>query len=62
MSFTHTFTHFKLNIRALRLRVAHSRGEVAEHNHRCWYDSARTKRIGLSAPVVRLLSELSQRR
>ncbi len=61
-SFTHMFTHFKLNIRTLHLRVSQCAGEVAENDQRCWYDATGTSRIGLSAPVVRLLRELSERR
>jgi A/G-specific adenine glycosylase len=58
--FTHTFTHFKLAIRAQRLRATVMPGEVREHDNLLWYKSTDSTRIGLSAPVVRLLQSLEQ--
>lgn len=54
----HTFTHFRLTIEPF---MAHTRGHglaLRERDDRCWYSRDDSTRIGLSAPVTRLLATL----
>ncbi len=56
---THTFTHFRLNIQPLRLRATNCDAQIRESDDLCWYRSAAANRLGLPAPVARLLKKLS---
>ena len=54
----HTFTHFRLRIEPVLIELPARPGEVAEDAGRCWYSPGDSTRIGLSAPVTRLLATL----
>ncbi|MGQ4877994.1 A/G-specific adenine glycosylase [Billgrantia sp. LNSP4103-1] len=55
-SFSHTFSHFRLDITPQPARIARldSVGEA-----QCWYDPGNPGRIGLAAPVKSLLASLA---
>ena len=52
----HSFSHFELEIRPLRLSVARSSNEIREDGRWLWHDG--TQSIGLPAPIRRLLDRL----
>ncbi len=54
----HSFTHFHLEIRPLRVSADTRAFEVRDDDALRWYSSADSTRIGLSAPVTRLLASL----
>ena len=56
----HTFTHFHLDIQPLALRVKNSAQCVMDGGGRVWYNTANPDRLGLAAPVVRLIDEFSR--
>ena len=60
--FTHTFTHFRLHISPQLLRVSHRTTSVKDDAHLLWYSANDSTRIGLPAPVARLLRKLQQDR
>jgi len=51
---SHTFSHFRLAIEPWLIEVQESAHSVAENNW-LWYDPNNPKRLGLAAPVVKLL-------
>ncbi|MEX2482384.1 MAG: A/G-specific adenine glycosylase [Gammaproteobacteria bacterium] len=53
---SHTFTHFRLTIEPIALRARQLDAAVQEQDDRLWYSSGDSTRIGLSAPVTRLLA------
>jgi A/G-specific adenine glycosylase len=56
----HTFSHFRLDIRPSLVAIE-TRGAVSavkDDTERQWYDVDGPERIGLAAPVTRLLGEL----
>lgn len=54
----HTFTHFRLLLHPLRYRLSAMPERVGEGGTTLWYDpEARSPRLGLPTPVVRLLRE-----
>ena len=55
---THTFTHFRLEIQPLLLVTGGTFEHVAEADDLCWYSGEDSIRIGLPAPVSRLLKTL----
>jgi A/G-specific adenine glycosylase len=57
---THTFTHFRLTIEPLAARTRGLDAAVREQDDRRWYSHDDSTRIGLSAPVTRLLATLEQ--
>ena len=57
-SMTHTFTHFRLEIQPLLLVTGGTFEHVAEADDLCWYSGEDSIRIGLPAPVSRLLKTL----
>ncbi len=58
----HSFTHFDLDIHPTLLRVTPSAGRVLDGDGRLWYNVAEPARIGLPAPVSRLISRLNEDR
>jgi A/G-specific adenine glycosylase len=58
--FVHTFTHFRLRIIPLRVQAHIPAGCVMEGEGRVWYNSRTSSRLGLAAPVARLLETLHQ--
>ncbi len=59
--FVHTFSHFRLEIQPILLQVTDSRLRSAEPGPRRWLSAAGCKRVGLAAPVSRLLAILTTR-
>jgi len=55
---THTFTHFRLTIEPCVARAHDQDLALREQDDRCWYSRDDSTRIGLSAPVTRLLATL----
>lgn len=58
--FTHTFTHFKLHITPVLLRVAHKPTQVQEAGSE-WLDVATALDAAIPTPVRSLLQQLKQR-
>ncbi|WP_018232768.1 A/G-specific adenine glycosylase [Thioalkalivibrio thiocyanodenitrificans] len=58
--FVHTFTHFRLRITPLLVRLEDPAGGVMEGAGRVWYNSGTSAGLGLAAPVARLLNTLNQ--
>lgn len=56
--FIHTFSHFQLTIQPMLVEVIASRNKLAETGH-IWYNLASPPRLGLAAPVKKLLSLLN---
>ncbi len=54
----HTFSHFHLDLRPLVAQVKTLENAVLEGEGWVWYNSAQPDRIGLAAPVTRLLARL----
>ena len=57
-SIAHSFTHFHLDIQPLRVSADTTAFEVRDDAALRWYSPADSTRIGLSAPVTRLLTSL----
>ncbi|MEQ8663744.1 MAG: A/G-specific adenine glycosylase [Gammaproteobacteria bacterium] len=57
----HTFTHFRLDITPVVLHAEAVPRQVRERDGLRWYSMADSTRIGLSAPVARLLAARSPR-
>lgn len=57
-SIAHSFTHFHLNIQPLRVSADSGAFEVRDDAALRWYSPADSTRIGLPAPVTRLLASL----
>jgi A/G-specific adenine glycosylase len=58
-SLKHTFSHFQLTIEPQLLRVEHSANAVAEGDW-LWYNLANPQRLGLAAPVKKLLKRAAE--
>ncbi len=54
----HTFSHFRLDYEPVEMRVDNPSLGVMEGAARVWYNAAHPDRLGLAAPVERLLNEL----
>ena len=54
----HTFSHFELEMRPLRLRLTAESAIVADGNSRVWQPPGNLPELGFPAPVVRLLHDL----
>jgi A/G-specific adenine glycosylase len=59
--FRHGFTHFDLDITPVECRLAHVPLRAMEGDRWLWYNRAAPARIGLAAPVTRLLESLRDR-
>lgn len=57
-SFHHTFTHFRLHIRPVQVRLEHRAHNVRDDD-RDWFDPSSAPDVGLAAPVKRLLGLLA---
>ncbi|MEX2131645.1 MAG: A/G-specific adenine glycosylase [Pseudohongiellaceae bacterium] len=57
----HSFTHFHLHITPVLTQVGNSIDAVAEPSDRIWYAVHRPARIGLAAPVKKLLEQIANR-
>lgn len=57
----HTFTHFQLDIHPLTLEVEEWTDSIMDGSGRVWYNSAEHDRLGLAAPVARLLDEFKKK-
>jgi len=55
-AFTHTFTHFRLAITPLLLRAEEAAKTLRDGHDTHWYSADDSTRIGVSAPVARLLA------
>jgi A/G-specific adenine glycosylase len=55
---THVFSHFRLDIQPLILRITHRAGAVMERPDAVWYNASKPQRLGLAAPVRSLLDKL----
>ncbi len=53
----HTFSHFHLDMQPLRLEVSEPAG-IADDADRMWYDPRAPLRVGLAAPVKKLIGQL----
>ncbi|MHA7816553.1 MAG: A/G-specific adenine glycosylase [Pseudohaliea sp.] len=58
-SFRHTFSHYHLDITPVVVRLARVGEAVEEDGRRVWYDPVSPPRVGLAAPVARLLDTLT---
>ena len=56
--FRHTFSHFHLDITPIRIRVRPNERSVADALHQRWILAHSPGRLGLAAPVKKLLSQL----
>ncbi len=54
----HTFSHFRLDITPTLVNIASSATAVNDDGDRQWYEHDGAERIGLAAPVTRLLEDL----
>ncbi len=54
----HTFSHYHLDIQPLKLTLPGAPGSVMEGDRQLWYNWRSPERVGLAAPVARLLKLL----
>ena len=57
--FKHTFSHYHLMITPVIIRLNHSPFTVADNNQHTWYAPNAPSKLGLAAPVKKLLSKLA---
>jgi len=53
----HTFSHFRLDMIPVRLRVSAHQGQVADRPDLAWYDAGAPPSLGLAAPVAAMIRE-----
>ncbi|MCB1852523.1 MAG: A/G-specific adenine glycosylase [Gammaproteobacteria bacterium] len=51
----HTFTHFQLEIHPLAARIKNCVDSVLDGSDRLWYNTAQPDRLGMAAPVARII-------
>jgi A/G-specific adenine glycosylase len=56
----HTFTHFRLNMIPVRLRMTGRPQRLADPGARRWYDPRAPESLGLAAPVAALIAETAE--
>ena len=56
---THIFSHYKLHITPVHVQIKRSRA-VQEPNQQLWYSAAGSHKLGLAAPVKKLLQALER--
>lgn len=56
----HTFTHFHLDITPVVISLGQEQVSIMENNHWHWYDLDDPPRLGLAAPVKKLLAMLDK--
>ena len=57
--FKHTFSHYHLMITPVIIRLSHSPLTVAEGDQHTWFNPSAPSKLGLAAPVKKLLSKLT---
>ncbi len=57
--FRHTFSHYHLDIRPVRVGLPALPGAIMEAPDRLWYNTRSPAAIGLAAPVAALLEKLA---
>ncbi len=57
--FRHTFSHYHLDIEPVLLQMDAAPGHVMEAGRQLWYNVRESAQVGLAAPVVKLLRQLS---
>ncbi|MBN7798750.1 A/G-specific adenine glycosylase [Parahaliea mediterranea] len=57
-AFRHTFSHYHLDITPVLARLPATPGAVMASDQQLWYNRAQPARVGLAAPVARLLAAL----
>lgn len=60
ISFRHTFSHFHLDILPIRVKLTKQPEMVMEANSGLWYNLSQPAKVGLAAPVQKLLDSLSR--
>jgi A/G-specific adenine glycosylase len=55
----HTFSHFHLDIRPVQAEIKTGSMGVRDENDLCWYEPGQARALGLAAPVLKLLQEIS---
>lgn len=58
-AFRHTFSHYHLDITPVIAKVAVDSHRIADNDDRVWVDLGQPVRVGLAAPVKRMLEDLS---
>ena len=59
-SFTHTFSHYRLQIRPVYVSLKHKPLIIMESNQQVWYKLTVPSKIGIAQPVNKLLKKLSE--
>ena len=54
----HTFSHFRLDIEPIHIRIRSEENFISEHGGTIWYRRNAPPNTGLAAPVVKLLQQL----
>lgn len=54
----HTFSHFHLDITPVKLKLRKSAEKLADNDSEYWYSPQKGKRLGLAAPVKKLMDEM----
>ena len=57
--FRHTFSHFHLDITPIFAQVKSPTNQVMEADKRLWYNTQRPESLGLPAPVLKILNQLT---
>ncbi len=60
-TYRHTFSHYHLDITPVWLDLKRQRQGVMADDRFIWYNTATPQKVGLAAPVKRLLSQLAER-
>ncbi len=58
VSFTHVFSHYRLHVKPLLFDAVGIPSHIADHANLRWCDCAQQRRLGLPAPIRRLLQNL----
>ncbi len=58
--FRHTFSHYHLDIHAQRLRLKSTLLKIMEPSEQLWYNPQNPEKLGLAAPVKKLLDSLTK--
>ncbi len=59
IAFRHTFSHYHLDIVPILINITQKPSVLMEANGGLWYNLAQPKRVGLAAPVQKLLEQLT---
>jgi len=55
---SHTFSHFKLDINPIEVRLGNSSCKLDLYENEYWYDLDQPSEIGMAAPIKKLLQEV----